>query len=178
MRTPQFGIDRSGSHPAIWEKRRARACTRFRTSPKYPELRSSRFKLFNKEIQKSGGFMFYVGGSKSEPQALIPISSYGYVLRETIKRIDQHCTEDCQPAEKFLMALDEHDQRSSLITHASVSMYGSTPRRSLIEPPFQLESHRYQTMQAADWIARAWLGLAQSGSTSRVSENAVFQNLF
>ena len=27
------------------------------------------------------------------------------------------------------------------------------PRRHLIEPPFHLESHRYQTLQAADWIA-------------------------
>ena len=32
-------------------------------------------------------------------------------------------------------------------------MYGSEPRRHLIEPPFHLESHRYQTVQAADWIA-------------------------
>ena len=27
------------------------------------------------------------------------------------------------------------------------------PRRDLIEPPFHLENHRYQTVQAADWIA-------------------------
>jgi hypothetical protein len=33
-------------------------------------------------------------------------------------------------------------------------MYGgASPYRRFIEPPFQLESHRYQTMQAADWIA-------------------------
>ena len=33
-------------------------------------------------------------------------------------------------------------------------MYGGEePKRQLIEPPFQLESHRYQTLQAADWIA-------------------------
>ena len=33
-------------------------------------------------------------------------------------------------------------------------MYGpDEPRRWLIEPPFHLESHRYQTVQAADWIA-------------------------
>lgn len=27
------------------------------------------------------------------------------------------------------------------------------PARCLIEPPFQVESHLYQTIQAADWIA-------------------------
>lgn len=33
-------------------------------------------------------------------------------------------------------------------------MYGGgEPRRRLIEPPFHLESQRYQTVQAADWIA-------------------------
>ena len=32
-------------------------------------------------------------------------------------------------------------------------MYGGEePRRALIEPPFHLESHRYQTVQAADWF--------------------------
>ena len=32
-------------------------------------------------------------------------------------------------------------------------MYGGGARRQLVEPPFHLESHRYQTVQAADWIA-------------------------
>ena len=33
-------------------------------------------------------------------------------------------------------------------------MYGKTERRRhLIEIPFQVESRRYQTLQAADWIA-------------------------
>ena len=40
------------------------------------------------------------------------------------------------------------------MTEAARGMYGGAePRRQLIEPPFQLESHRYQTAQAADWIA-------------------------
>ena len=29
-------------------------------------------------------------------------------------------------------------------------MYGGDARRQLVEPPFHLESHRYQTVQAAD----------------------------
>jgi hypothetical protein len=29
---------------------------------------------------------------------------------------------------------------------------GSRPRRRIIEPPFQVESHRYQTCQCADWL--------------------------
>ena len=36
---------------------------------------------------------------------------------------------------------------------ASQAMYGGpTPRRRIIEPPFQVESERYQTCQCADWL--------------------------
>ncbi len=78
------------------------------------------------------------------------------------------------------MALDEHDQRAALITEASRNMFGGAqPRRHLIEPPFQLESHRYQTLQAADWIA----GLVGRFGAFWVDpdgfrENAVFRKYF
>ena len=32
-------------------------------------------------------------------------------------------------------------------------MFGEEPARRLMEPPFEVESHLYQTVQAADWIA-------------------------
>ena len=31
-------------------------------------------------------------------------------------------------------------------------MFGDTPRKHLIEPPTQIESHLYQTIQYADWL--------------------------
>ena len=41
-----------------------------------------------------------------------------------------------------------------LLTQVSRYMYGGDyPRRALIEPPLHLESHRYQTVQAANWVA-------------------------
>ena len=53
----------------------------------------------------------------------------------------------------FMLVLDEHGQRDTLVTEAAMAMYNpAEPRRCLVEPPFQVESHRYQTMQAADWI--------------------------
>ena len=73
---------------------------------------------------------------------------------EAIKRIDEFCGKDCNLQDNFIVLLDEHDQRSALITAAARSMYGKNERRRhLIETPFHLESHRYQTLQAADWIA-------------------------
>ncbi len=174
----KFEIDRSGEHPAIWEKNGSSLFT-VQIVKKYRELRTFANRFFNK-IHKSGGFVFYVGGAKLEPPGKHdPNSLYGHVLREAIKRLDQYCIEDCHPAENFFLALDEHDQRSSLVTHAAISMYGSEPRRSLIEPPFQLESHRYQTMQAADWLAGlvGRLG-AYRTSPAEYPENIIFQRYF
>ena len=102
-----------------------------------------------------GGFVFYVGVRKTAaPGAHNPNRLYARVFLEAIKRIDGHCAEDCDPPEEFVLILDEHEQRAALLTEAAKSMYGpGQRRRHLIEPPFHLESHRYQTIQAADWIA-------------------------
>ena len=125
-----------------------------RNVEKYHELRQFTFRLFN-QIDKLGGFLFHVGGTKPfSPEGHNANLLYQDVLREAIKRLDQHCTEDCKPIQNFILILDEHDQRDALITEAAIAMYNpGEPRRRLIEPPFQVESHRYQTMQAADWIA-------------------------
>lgn len=147
-----FEIERSGKPAAIWEKKGASLYT-VKNVETYRELRQFTFRMLNK-ITKMGGFAFYVGQGK--PQSADehdPNALYRYILREAIKRIDQHCEEDCRTCERFLLTLDEHDQRDALITQAAVAMYGADQRRCLVEPPFQVESHRYQTMQAADWIA-------------------------
>lgn len=148
-----FEIERSGTHPAIWEKKGTSLYTVTNVT-KYRELRQFTFRLFNK-IDSCGGFLFYVGGTKPHsPDEHDPNQLYRNVLREAIKRLDQHCGEDCDPQENFILTLDEHDQRDALITKAAIAMYRpAEPRRHLIKPPFQVESHRYQTMQAADWIA-------------------------
>ena len=148
-----FEIKRSEAHPALWEKKGSSLYTVHNVT-EYAELRKFTNRLLNK-IEKLGGFVFYVGIKKTaSPHLHNPNRLYARVLLESIKRIDTFCAEDCKPANNFVLALDEHDQRSQLITEAARSMYDTIePRRHLIEPPFHLESHRYQTVQAADWIA-------------------------
>ena len=148
-----FEIHRSGKHPALWEKKGSSLYTVANVT-KYAELRKFTNRLFNK-IEALDGFVFYVGLRKTAtPDSHNPNGLNKKVLAEAIKRIDAFCAEDCNPQSNFLLALDEHDQRSALLTEAARSMYGTNePRRHLIEPPFHLESHRYQTVQAADWIA-------------------------
>lgn len=173
-----FEIKRDAVHPAVWEKKGAALYT-VRNVETYRELRNFTNRLFNK-ITNLGGFAFYVGQRKQDaPGVHDPNALYRYILREAIKRVDQHCSEDCNPCDQFLLALDEHDQRSALITQAAIAMYGSDRRRCLIEPPFQIESHRYQTMQAADWIAGlvGRLGAAWK-APGEYPENAIFKTYF
>ena len=174
-----FEIKRSGTHPAVWEKKGASLYTVTNVT-KYRELRQFTFRLFNK-IKNSGGFVFCVGIRKTAaPGIHNPNRMYVKVLLGAIKRIDGFCEFDQCGAENFLLALDEHEQRSELITQAARSMYGAAaPRRHLIEPPFHLESHRYQTVQAADWIAGlvGRLG-AVWGNPKEYQDNEVFKTYF
>ena len=149
----KYEIDQSGKHPARWEKKGSSLYTARNVST-YPELRKFTNRLFNR-IAASGGFVFYAGIRKTAPLAdHDPNLLYRSMLREAIRRLNDFCAKDCPPGTNFLLALDEHDQREALTTEASRSMFGGPhPQRRLVEPPFQLESHRYQTLQAADWIA-------------------------
>ena len=174
----KFEIEQAKAHPAVWEKKGSALYT-VRNVATYQELRRFTNRLFNK-IETLGGFVFYVGQCKKDPPAAHDANAlYRHILKEAIKRIDQHCDLDCNPGEKFLLALDEHDQRSALVTQAAIAMYGVDQRRCLVEPPFQLESHRYQTMQAADWIAGliGRLG-AYWKAASDYPENEIFATYF
>ena len=148
-----FELQRSGMHPAVWEKKGSSLYT-VTNVRRYRELRIFTGRFFNK-IKNIGGFIFYVGIKKTRSDRQPnPNRLYAKVLVEAIKRINGFCEDDIHRSNNFLLVLDEHDQRSVLITEATRSMYGGQePRRHLIEPPFQAESHRYQTLQAADWIA-------------------------
>lgn len=174
-----FEIKRAANHPATWEKKGAALYT-VKNVEKYRELRVFTNRFFNK-IRSCGGFIFYVGIEKTKlPQDHRPNELYRAVLREAIKRLDQFCLQESDPQETFFLVMDEHDQREALVTEAAVSMYNSTnPRRSLIEPPFQVESHRYQTLQAADWLA-GFTGRMGAYWTDPESypENIVFRTYF
>ena len=105
---------------------------------------------------------------------------YSSVLAEAIERIDAFCRDDQRSPARFFLALDEHALRAELLTVAARGMYGADePRRQLIEPPFQLESHRYQTVQAADWIAGLVGRLGAVWKEPEVwPENVVFRRYF
>lgn len=129
-----FEIERSGKPAAIWEKKGASLYT-VRNVETYQELRRFTNRMFNK-ITSIGGFAFYVGQGK--PHSAEDHDSnalYRHTLREAIKRIDQHCEEDCDPCERFLLTLDEHDQRDALVTQAALAMYGTDQNGAWLSRP-------------------------------------------
>ena len=171
-----FESDFVGKNPTYWEKKGSKIYTP-KSIEKYQAIRKFTKRLL-KKINKMGGYVFYVGTEKP-PGEIDSKQLYLKTLEEAIKRLDQFCEEDCDGFAKFFLMLDEHPWREEIITDASSEMYGK-PRRNLIEPPFQLESHRYQTMQAADWIAALVGGISVSwkGAKNEYSDYQIFRKYF
>lgn len=154
----KFEIDRSGKHPAHWEKKGSSLFT-LKNVEKYRELRHATFRILNR-IKADGGFVFYVGIEKDRsPENSNAKGLYRAVLHEVIKRLDD---EFKAGGHTFSIMLDQQDDmqscgstvsmRHEIVCSAAASMFGKASRKCLVEPPVQAESHLYQTLQCADWI--------------------------
>lgn len=147
----KFELDRSNTHPAKWEKKGSSLYT-VKNINKYIELRKATFRLINL-LNRIGAFVIYVGVEKNHTvDEHYPNKLYQAVFRELIKRLNEECE---QGEHSFQLLLDESEDLNyqRLIETAAVAMFGGEePKKYLIEPPVQLKSHLYQTMQAADWI--------------------------
>ena len=172
-------IEQSGEHPAIWEKKGSALYT-VKNMTKYPEIIRTMHRILNK-IQKIGGNIVYVGVEKRKiADDNNSDGLYTGLLNELIKRLNNFCAELEDKDARFLLIMDEHELREKLLTRVAQQMYNkSDPRPHLIEPPFQAESHRYQTIQAADWIA-ALIGRigAYDASPDEYAENKIFKDNF
>jgi len=137
-------------HPATWEKKGKELITS-RNIKKYVHIREGLARLLN-EIYKCNGKLVYYGRQKYQGPAESNSSGlYTTVMAHTIRAIDGYC---CGVRGQFMMILDQHSDRLKLLESATKTMFSpESPARCLIEPPFQVESHLYQTIQAADWIA-------------------------
>lgn len=142
-------VKSSGIHPATWEKKGADLFTT-KNIKKYPNITAAVNRTINK-IYRSDGRLFFYGRQKyMAPGQANPNGLYTTVMAHSIRRLDDYCKNNKQ---QFMMILDQHSNRIELLATAAKTMFGDTPASCLIEPPFQVESHLYQTIQAADWIA-------------------------
>lgn len=143
-----------------WEKKGAKLFT-VKNIETYPELRHATFRLINK-INSIGGFIFYNGIEKDQPNdSHTPEALYISVLRDCIRRIDRFCNRNHATFSILLDAIDSDEPgakrkfRLAGISAASSEMFGYHHGNScvtLLEPPYQLESHLYQNIQCADWF--------------------------
>jgi len=151
-------LKQSGEHPAKWEKKGSALYTE-RNVRTYPEVKKATFRLLNK-IRQLDGFVIHVGVEKRRDLDMDSKKLFHYVLRELIKRLDQEC--ECSGSQ-FMMILDEQEQnvmRKEIVETSSLAMFGSDQRKRLIEPPIQVESDLYQTVQCSDWLCALYGRLA------------------
>lgn len=138
----------SNAHPSAWEKKG----NEIFTSGRIYKTKKRMYSVIN-EIKSCGGKIFYHGIQKYEaPHDSNPVGLYATVLVHALHRLNDYCENVVN--DNFMVILDEHSSRLSLLENAMRAMYGrDDPVRKLSQPPFQVESHLYQTVQVADWIS-------------------------
>lgn len=145
-------LEQSGVHASRWEKKGSALLTTTNID-RYPEVRRAVNRLVAR-LEKDGGRVFFYGQLKpvGDPSVVLETarSRYDHALIQTIIRTGQ----GSDPETSLMMVLDEVDDRSRIEAFASASgfIFSDARGRHLIEPPMQVESHLYQTVQAADWI--------------------------
>jgi hypothetical protein len=139
----------SGVLASHWEKKGVEIFTP-KLVAKYPHFRSTGFRLIN-YIRDLGGHIFYYGRVKILNSVDVnSIGLYTTILSHAIRQLESFAaTNNCN----FIMVVDEHSARKQLLITASKTMYGQSPARHMLSPPFEVESYINQNIQAADWIA-------------------------
>lgn len=140
-------IDESRKHPGHWEKKGNQLFTHNRV---YRTKRLG-FALIN-QIKANGGKVLYQGIEKyASPEQSNGPGLYKTVLSRTIRAVEKRCQSE---HEKYAIIVDQHNDRAKLMVSAQQTMYSREDGAyGLMEPPYQVESHLYPSVQMADWIA-------------------------
>jgi len=133
-----------------WEKKGSELISS-KNIRKYAHIREGIRRLLN-EIRISGGKIFFYGREKfQKPEDCRANGLYKTVLGHSIRGIDNFCV---RQREQFMIIMDQHSGRSQWMETSAKTMFNKrAPARCMIEPPFEVESHLYQTIQIADWVA-------------------------
>ena len=140
-------IEESGKHAGHWEKKGNQTFT----PRKIYKTKRLGFALIN-NIKAAGGKIIYSGIEKyASPETSNGPGLYKAVLSRTIRAIEKRFAPD---KETYAIILDQHNDRAKLLVSAQQTMYSREDGAYwLMEPPYQVESHMYPSVQMADWIA-------------------------
>ena len=142
-------ISTSKKHASTWEKKG----NELFTSGRAYKTKRLGYSLIN-EIKNRKGKIFFHGIEKHEAASISnPTGLYYVVLKHAIINLEKIFA---NKAQNYIVVLDEHQSRVILLESAIKTMFAANQverAKRLIEPPYQVESHLYQTIQAADWIS-------------------------
>lgn len=171
----QREIAASGVISSHWEKKGIEIFTPKKVT-KYAHFRATGFRLIN-YVRNCGGKIFYYGREKiSGSTDVRPTGLYTTVMAHAIRQLENYCT---TTGTTFVMVVDQHSAHEELLVTAEKTMYGQPGARHMISPPFEVESHLNQNIQAADWIA-AIVGrlMAQDIRPAEYTDHAQFRAYF
>lgn len=142
-------LAKTGKQAYEWEKKGTNLFTAASIT-RYPDIRDSMFRMLS-EIRRRDGKLFYYGREKIRRTEDLNFNGlYKTIFSHAIRQIDAYCD---SIGEYFVLVLDENSARLELLQTAAKTMFGEQPARRMISPPFEVESHLNQNIQAADWIA-------------------------
>jgi hypothetical protein len=168
-------IEKAGMPASHWEKHGSSIFTAKQLA-RYPHFRSTGFRILH-YVRDCGGKVFYYGREKIAGTTDVNSTGlYTTVLSHAIRQLDNYAT---STRTDFVMVVDQHSTRKQLLVTATKTMYGDQPARRLLSPPFEVESHINQNIQAADWIAaivgRLW---AHELRSAEYADHADFKKYF
>jgi uncharacterized protein DUF3800 len=144
-----FEIEKSNKQAYEWEKHGSNLYTT-KSIISYPEIRKSTFRLLN-TINRLGGKVFYNGREKIKgTEHGNPTGLYKTIFSDAIRKLESYSAEQNK---NFVIVVDENSARKELLETAVKTMYGNDRAFHLASPPFEVESHLSQNIQAADWVA-------------------------
>lgn len=145
-------VTSQGKRVERWEKKGSALLTT-QNIEKFSETRRILNRVISKLEERGAQVVFY-GQEKPRggPEIISETNAqrYDHVMKQLIKRIHW----DLPNNENLMMILDKQGDRERLEIFASTAsfMFFNEDATRLLEPPMEVESHLYQTVQCADWI--------------------------
>ncbi|QPK78681.1 DUF3800 domain-containing protein [Corynebacterium lizhenjunii] len=135
-----------------WEKKGAALLTT-QNVKKYREVRNMINRVLNILERLNAQVIFY-GQEKprgtNDETGEDERSRYDHAMNELIKRVNWSLPDD----QHHLMILDKQGptERLEVFVSSAKFMFSHQDADKLLEPPLEVESHLYQTVQCADWV--------------------------
>ena len=142
----------AGKRVEHWEKKGSALLTT-KNIEKYRETRRLIFRVLDTLESLDARVVFYGQEKLRGTPIEAPETNaerYDHAMKQLIQRVNW----DLPDGENLLMVLDKQGEKERLeiFAGAAAFMFSSEDATKLVEPPMEVESHLYQTVQCADWI--------------------------